>query len=342
MSDDFLSQEELDALLKGLTSGSSEQATIDENISKLVNASIEGFSIALNAMIGYEVEFTKEEQRLVKVGELAKQFPEESAASTTQIKWKDTSFPFLIFFEKTLASTLADIMVGGTGDASAPLDEIRMSALNEVVNQMMGSAATSISKTFSLTVSMDPPVTEASKSEDYAKKVEGLFATSTVSFGVYSVKLDGREVGKVFLVLPASIPGESRESQTTSKTVESVPNVSSNIQEKKEKAVKVSPVEFEELQPSEISQHDMSKLELLLDVPLTVSVELGRTKMTLKQVLELYSGSIIELDKLTGEPVDVLVNGRIIARGEVVVVDENFAVRITEIVSPKERLTSLR
>ena len=79
------------------------------------------------------------------------------------------------------------------------------------------------------------------------------------------------------------------------------------------------------------------KLALLFDVPLTVTVELGRTRMTLKQILELSVGSLIELDKLTGEPVDILVNGKLIARGEVVVIDENFGVRITEIVSPKER-----
>nr|1YAB_A Chain A, chemotaxis protein [Thermotoga maritima MSB8]1YAB_B Chain B, chemotaxis protein [Thermotoga maritima MSB8] len=83
------------------------------------------------------------------------------------------------------------------------------------------------------------------------------------------------------------------------------------------------------------------KLELLLDIPLKVTVELGRTRMTLKRVLEMIHGSIIELDKLTGEPVDILVNGKLIARGEVVVIDENFGVRITEIVSPKERLELL-
>ena len=80
-----------------------------------------------------------------------------------------------------------------------------------------------------------------------------------------------------------------------------------------------------------------ANLNLLLDVPMNVTVELGRTKMTVHDVLNLGSGSIVELDKLAGEPVDFMVNGKLIAKGEVVVIDENFGLRITDIVSPMER-----
>ena len=75
---------------------------------------------------------------------------------------------------------------------------------------------------------------------------------------------------------------------------------------------------------------------------LRVTVELGRTKRSVKEILELSSGSIIELDKLAGEPVDILVNNRLIAKGEVVVIDENFGVRITDILSQADRLNNLR
>ena len=81
---------------------------------------------------------------------------------------------------------------------------------------------------------------------------------------------------------------------------------------------------------------------MLLDIPLQVTVELGRTKRSVKDILELVSGSIIELDKLAGEPVDILVNSRLIAKGEVVVIDENFGVRITDILSKADRLNNLR
>ncbi|MBS1715059.1 MAG: flagellar motor switch protein FliN [Armatimonadetes bacterium] len=86
---------------------------------------------------------------------------------------------------------------------------------------------------------------------------------------------------------------------------------------------------------------DESGLEIIMDIPLDVSVELGRVKLQVREVLELGAGSIVEIDKAAGEPVDVLVNGRLVARGEVVVIDDNFGVRITEILSVHERLMKL-
>lgn len=83
-------------------------------------------------------------------------------------------------------------------------------------------------------------------------------------------------------------------------------------------------------------------MELLFDVPLQVTVELGRTKRSVQEILQLSTGSIIELDKLAGEPVDVFVNNKLIAKGEVVVIDENFGVRITDIVSQSDRLKRLK
>ena len=85
-----------------------------------------------------------------------------------------------------------------------------------------------------------------------------------------------------------------------------------------------------------------ANIGLILDVPLQVTVELGRTKKTIKDILELTNGSIVELDKLAGEPVDIMVNGKFLAKGEVVVIDENFGVRITDIVSPAERAQQLQ
>lgn len=86
---------------------------------------------------------------------------------------------------------------------------------------------------------------------------------------------------------------------------------------------------------------DESSLDIIMDIPLEVSVELGRVKMQVRDVVELGAGSIVEIDKAAGEPVDVLVNGRLVARGEVVVIDDNFGVRITEILSIQERLQKL-
>ena len=104
--------------------------------------------------------------------------------------------------------------------------------------------------------------------------------------------------------------------------------------------VPVAPAQFTPLATGPVQVND-ANIGLILDVPLQVSVELGRTKKTIKEVLELANGSIVELDKLAGEPVDINVNGKLLAKGEVVVIDENFGVRITDIVSPEERAQRL-
>jgi len=87
---------------------------------------------------------------------------------------------------------------------------------------------------------------------------------------------------------------------------------------------------------------ERKNLEMLLDVPLSVTVELGRVRMPVRQLLALGSGAVIELSKLAGEPLDVLINGKPVARGEAVMINERFGVRLTEVVSPNERVERLR
>ncbi|WP_081112437.1 flagellar motor switch protein FliN, partial [Paenibacillus polymyxa] len=106
--------------------------------------------------------------------------------------------------------------------------------------------------------------------------------------------------------------------------------------------VNVQPVQFSNLQSGAFAQVDENNLNLLMDIPLRVTVELGRTQKQIKDILELSQGSIIELDKLAGEPVDILVNNKLIAKGEVVVIDENFGVRVTDIVSQWDRIQKLQ
>jgi flagellar motor switch protein FliN/FliY len=90
-----------------------------------------------------------------------------------------------------------------------------------------------------------------------------------------------------------------------------------------------------------LSREETKNLDLILDIPLTVTVELGRSKMLINDLLQLGQGSVIELTKLVGEPLEVLVNAKLVARGEVVVVNDKFGVRLTDIVSPMERVQSL-
>ena len=102
--------------------------------------------------------------------------------------------------------------------------------------------------------------------------------------------------------------------------------------------------EFQELSedssPSRINED--ANLDVILDIPVNVSMEIGRTRMAIRNLLQLNQGSVIELDRLAGEPMDVLVNGTLIAHGEVVVVNEKFGVRLTDIISPTERVKRLQ
>lgn len=105
----------------------------------------------------------------------------------------------------------------------------------------------------------------------------------------------------------------------------------------------VSQVELDELQDeTPIGVGDNPDLDVILDIPVTIAMEVGSTSITIRNLLQLNQGSVIELDRLAGEPLDVLVNGTLIAHGEVVVVNEKFGIRMTDVISPAERIKRLR
>ncbi len=107
-------------------------------------------------------------------------------------------------------------------------------------------------------------------------------------------------------------------------------------------APEASPAQYDELVPSNASIEGSPDLDVILDIPVSISMEVGSTEITIRNLLQLNQGSVIELDRLAGEPLDVLVNGTLIAHGEVVVVNEKFGIRMTDVISPSERIKKLR
>ncbi|GHG69512.1 flagellar motor switch protein FliN [Alishewanella longhuensis] len=101
-------------------------------------------------------------------------------------------------------------------------------------------------------------------------------------------------------------------------------------------------VELEELQDDRDSAVDKRKLDTILDIPVTISMEVGRAKISIRNLLQLNQGSVVELERIAGEPLDVLVNGTLIAHGEVVVVNDKFGIRLTDVISQIERIKKLR
>lgn len=112
--------------------------------------------------------------------------------------------------------------------------------------------------------------------------------------------------------------------------------------EKKQSSYSAQDVKFKDITGEEQKQTGVTRdIEFILDIPLNVSAELGRTKLLINDLLQLGQGSVIELDKLAGEPLEILVNGKLVARGEAVVINEKYGVRLTDIISPMERVKQL-
>lgn len=107
-------------------------------------------------------------------------------------------------------------------------------------------------------------------------------------------------------------------------------------------ALKAENVQLDKLQSSTSSSGDDINLDVILDIPVTIAMEIGNTKINIRNLLQLNQGSVVELDRMAGEPLDVVVNGTLIAHGEVVVVNEKFGIRLTDIISPAERVKKLK
>jgi flagellar motor switch protein FliN len=244
------------------------------------------------------------------------------------------------------ASVVADLMMGGEGTPSEELSELHTSAIAEAMNQMMGSASTAMAEMAGRRVDISAPqiqvldlavetsfeelgITSAMVRTSFQLRVGELLDTTLMQL----MPIDFAHSLVSGLMQPAApaapAPAEPVAAEDESRHLHALP------------APPVAqPVTFPSLDdvPADPGGSDIS---LLLDVPLQVTVELGRTQLKIRNVLELVPGSIIELDKLAGEPVDVLVNGKPIARGEVVVIDEEFGVRITDVASHAKRLRGL-
>jgi len=253
------------------------------------------------------------------------------------------------------AKIIADLMMGGDGtNVDIELDELRMSAVAEAMNQMMGSAATSLSTILKKDINISPP--NLYKVNFATDSFDGYFKEDQLIVNVaFKMEVGNLIKSEIMQLMPIDFAKSLVEelyniTMTPDKPSATALEVEKNevkqisdpakertneIIEKTSKVTKqtvvANPVQFETFDDEEITA-DSASMELIMDVPLDVTVELGSTQKPIKEILKLGPGSIIELDKMAGEPADILVNGKLIARGEVVVIDENFGVRVTEII----------
>ena len=419
-SKDFLSQEEIDALLKqteSISSGEPVVQTVDDYLTPLEqdalgeigNITFGSAATALSTLLGNKVEITTPKISIIKRSQFEQEFPKPHV--TVHVTYVD-GFEGInsLVIKKRDAQVIADLMLGGEGNPeNEELNEIHISAVQEAMNQMMGSSATSMSTLFNRFVNISPPSIDILNTtsgeglnnfpvDETMIKVSfrlliGDLIDSTImqllrvdfSKDMVRMLIHGTEepeeisVNKVAETAAAveetvSTPQPTAYEQPTHHVEEEVhyqepwqapvpqqPNPYQNypnpgMQQPSHmpnpepqhygnmhaRGVNVQPVQFANFQNGVFGQAGDNNLNLLMDIPLKVTVELGRTQKQIKDILELSQGSIIELDKLAGEPVDILVNQKLIAKGEVVVIDENFGVRVTDIVSEWDRLQKIQ
>jgi len=375
--DEMLSQEEINALLKGIdadepeTEGSNALVLSEEDkdaIGEISNISMGTAATTLFALVNQKVVITTPSVSVVKWDEIKENYKKPCVA--IEIVYKEgLSGTNLLVLKENDVRVITDLMMGGEGtDTEIELTDLHLSAISEAMNQMIGSAATSMSSMFKKKIDIAPPESkhiDLSESFDPAEIAEFLGGEFIrVAFRLQIGELVDSEMMQLYPVEFAQdikdhfLKAQAAEEEELKEEVKEAPSQASMPQSTptnippQQPSMDMSqmtrgmtgqggqmPNRHIEAQPAEFQNFDMGSfvqqkenIELIMDVPLQVTVELGRTHRSIKEILEFTPGSIIELNKLAGEPIDILVNGKIVAKGEVVVIDENFSIRITEIV----------
>jgi flagellar motor switch protein FliN/FliY len=356
MSDGALSQAEIDALLGGgapAAAPPSGGVGADEAavIGAFLGETAENLSANLRMMTGGNVTFkapaTAPSDRDTFLAEL----PEMVTAVKIDFS---SGFPgeHSFLFSEDTAKAIASLM---NKEENIQLDDMAMSVIGEMVSTMVGSQITALTgKTGNKSIANASP-----EAANVPKATVALPAGNFVK-AAYNLDLgDGLEHTVWEIFGPATASGITAAIKAASAPQPSVPlgvpPLSSmpgmvgggfsgpvmNNPSAYRQSPNVQSVQFPGLDTASLSAHGQGNIGLLMDVFMEMTVELGRTRKLIKEILGMGEGTIIELDKLAGEPVDILVNHKLIAKGEVVVIDENFGVRVTEIVSPAERMNEM-
>jgi flagellar motor switch protein FliN/FliY len=232
---------------------------------------------------------------------------------------------------------LSDLMM--MGDGSAPYSEDHKDAIVELLGQVMGSFTTALGGRFNEQVALGP-ITAAEF--DFANPG---FALETTDMVIVKATFAGGGICTMLFLVPDELSMDLMTKMAAAARTEAAGGEVGNGDLSEMPVGQGGGDSFIETSLSSNSLRSNANhenIDMLLDVDLDVFIELGRTNLSIKRVLELAPGSIVELDRMAGEPVDLLVNDKVVAKGEVVVVDENFGIRIVSLVSAEDRIKSLR
>ena len=397
--DGMLSQEEINALLGEMQSdgleedssggvGSGVELLTDaekDAVGEIANISMGTAATTLSMLVNDVVSITTPQVSYSTIEEVASSYDRPCVfIHISYIEGLDGSNVLLLKDEDV--KVITDLMMGGDGtNVTDELTEMHLSAIGEAMNQMMGSAATSLSSMLNKKVDISPPVaSQYDINADVLSDEMKVLSSDTlvrVSFKMEIGTLVNSEIMQMFPVSFAremvesfkkvsqdDLTGNSGAGESGSKQAapqQSTVNTGAMQQQQQQQqqhqdmmgstqqqhqdmmgstpqkmampvnqvpVQNVQPAQFQNFAPVNPSFVQPENIDLIMDVPLEVTVELGRANKSIKEILDFSPGTIIELNKLAGEPVDVLVNGKLVARGEVVVIEESFGIRVTEIV----------
>lgn len=377
--DGMLSQEEIDALtgaastMTAAAPSSSMTLTDAERdaIGEIANINMGTAATTLSTLLNNKVTITTPKVSYVTINEISAQY--DKPCVFIHISYIDgISGNNVLILKEHDVKVITDLMMGGDGsNTDGELTELHLSAISEAMNQMMGSAATSLSSMLDKKVDISPPTASV---VDLNDSIDDVTVSRFLSDELVQVSFDMRIgdlvdsqimqlypfdfardlyqkfVGEVGIGQEPAQPEPvvAPEPQQMPEQTASMPDMGMDMnmaaqQPQMQQAmpqqpymmptpnVNVQPAQFQPFNAGVSPLMQQENIDLIMDVPLEVTVELGRSNKSIKEILDFSPGTIIELNKLAGEPVDVLVNGKFVAKGEVVVIEENFGIRITEI-----------
>lgn len=386
--DGVLSQEEINALLNdpGAGAGSSDGSELSDAekdaIGEIANISMGTAATTLFSLVNHKVEISTPVVSYATWDDIVQEYEKPCVFIRIAYTMGLDGSNILVLREHDV-KVITDLMMGGDGtNTSGELGELHLSAISEAMNQMMGSAATSLSSMLNRKIDISPPnATVIDLQEDINEGEIDSFLTGQfvkISFRMeigslvdstimqlYPISFakemctgvaQNMEMDSQSVVADAAPKTEQAAPQQSAAQPQSQPTMASSaapmgqpmmgqpmmgqammgntmMNQNMGQPVNVQPAQFSAFAGGNLGTYQPENIDLIMDVPLEVTVELGRTTKSISDILDLGPGKIIELNKLAGEPIDVLVNGKYVAKGEVVVIEESFGVRITEIVN---------
>lgn len=386
MSEGVLSQDEINALL-GMASGDDEdildnEMLTDEEkdaIGEIGNISMGTSATTLFTLLNQKVSITTPRVKVWEWEEFLDSYPDDIVIINVDYKEGITGTNLLLLQEEDVKK-ITDIMMGGDGtNTDGELSEIHLSAIAEAMNQMVGSASTSMSQMLDMKIDISPPRAFMTSLDGEEEEPNMDFAKDGIVQVAFRMQIGDIIDSEIMQILPIDFAKTMVEKLMNPEPKAPVDQVESIAPEKPKPTQQPSaPVQQQQAPPVQQQQAPVQQqqqapqmqaapsqniardidvqmpqfpqfddgyitqqkenMDIIMDVPLEVTVELGRTSKKIKDILEFNPGTVIELDRLAGEPIDILVNGKFVAQGEVVVIDENFGIRITEIINPELRI----